>query len=209
MKISKESCNKIFTVHIIIIKGSHLEFQEMKKIVWNNFVTINQFQLGANVGQRLTVWCNRKSQLVSLYSNRCYHFTVMNSRRPGSDWSPPLSNNIKISSQWVSSLSFCNFGKFCLGQMHSTGRGFVVDIASPPTPPPSYLGGFNMPPSGQAISIIFFHIRSYLVLLLNTTPTTKSAPWNDEYEKISCYQSGTILKLILYSSKLTVRLVLF
>ena len=31
MKISKESCNKIFTVHIIIIKGSHLEFQEMKK----------------------------------------------------------------------------------------------------------------------------------------------------------------------------------
>ena len=44
--------------------------------------------------------------------------TSLNSMRPGRTPVPlPPPNNIKISSQWVSSLSFCYFGKFCLGQM--------------------------------------------------------------------------------------------
>ena len=146
--------------------------------------------------------------------------TSMNSRRPSRHCVPsPPPNNIKISSQWVSSLSFCYFGKFCLGQMHSTGTGIVIFISPHPLPPPApYLGGFCRPTNRSQHDINdSFKMRSTVsfmawyerltIMLTNQWQSQLREMMN--VRNISCYQSGRILKLILYSSKLTVRLVLF
>ena len=67
---------------------------------------------------------------------------------------PPPHNNIKIGSQWVSSHSFCSFGKFCLGQMHYwLGAAFVA--------PPQHPLGWRHTFSNCFPTKIFYSVQKY------------------------------------------------